>query len=194
MDLPNSNSVTSHSLSRAYVFAAIFLVFVLLIFVAHFRVADCQTYLYSAQYLQQQYGIAPRTCFQNYLNKALIPSVIITLPLIFLSGILFLKERKKAYRLKKSRQEGIAFWLFIFSVISLFVSIILIRSIPCEGFACVALGPLIAVIYAVFPPLIFGFSLWFFKSRYQWENRRFLAVTVGLILLLLLAYAQTPLL
>jgi hypothetical protein len=194
MDSSDSNSVISHSSARVYILSAICLTLMLIIFAAYFRAADCQQYLYSAQYLQQQYGIAPRTCFQNYLNKALIPSVVIASPLVFLLGILFLKEKKKQYLFTKTKQERIAFWLSIFTLISFLLSLALIKSIPCEGFACIALGPLIAASFTVFPPLFFGFSLWFFRARYQWEKRKFLAVTVGLILLLLLAYAQTPLL
>jgi hypothetical protein len=194
MDSSDSNSVIRHSSARVYILSAICLTLMLIIFVAYFRAADCQMYLYSAQSMQQQYGIAPRTCFQNYLYKALIPSVVISSPLVFLLGILFLKEKKKQYLFTKPKQERTAFWLSIFTFVLFLLSLALIKSIPCEGFACIALGPLIAASFTIFPPMFFGFSLWFFKTRYQWENRIFLAVTAGLILFILLAYAQTPLL
>ena len=192
MELPNSNTAKNSS-ARAYILAAMLLILVLLVFVAYFRAADCQQYLYLAQYRQQEYGIAPDSCLQNYLRNALIPSVVIALPFVFLLATFFLKERRKEFRFTKSKQEGIAFWLSVVTIELILLFLVLIKSIRCEGFGCLALGSLVAAAIAIFPPLIFGFSLWFLRSRYQWENQRFLAMTAGVIFLLLLAYFQTAL-
>ena len=194
MDSLNSNSVNNASSTKAYILAIAFLVLILFIFVANFRGASCQEYLYSAEYMQQQYGIVPDSCFQHYLNKALIPSIAMALPFLFFLGILFFKERRKEYQFIKSKQEKISFRLSIFMALISLLSFVLIKSIHCEGFGCLGLAPLIAGSIGIFPPLIFGFSLWFLKTRYQWASRNFIAVMIGLILLLVIAYFQTPLL
>ena len=195
MDSLNSSSANNILSTKAYILAVTFLILTLLLFIANFRTAGgCQEYLDSAQYFEQQYGLAPDSCFQHFLNKALIPSIVMALPFIFISGILFFKEKKKEYQIIKPKQEKIAFWFLIFTVLLFLLSFILIKSIRCEGFGCLGLAPLIAASIGVLPPLIFGFSLWFLKARYQWGKWKFLAVTMGLIFLLVLAYFQTPLL
>ena len=194
MDPINSNSVNNTSSARVYILAIAFLVLIIFIFVANFRGASCEQYLYLAQYIQQQYGIAPDSCLQHYLNKAFIPSMVMSLPFLFFFVILFFKERKKEYQCIKSKQEKISFGLSIFTVLIFLLSFVFIKSIHCEGFGCLGLAPLIAGSVGIFPPLIFGFSLWFLGARYQWTKKKFLAATVGLIVLLVIAYFQTPLL
>ena len=194
MDPLNSRWVESTSSTRVYILTVAFLVLIFFIFIANFRYPSCQQYLYSAQYIQQQYGITPDSCFQHYLDKAIVPSIVMSLPFAFFLGILFFKERKKEYQFIKSKQEKIAFLLSISTVLFFLFSFVLIKSIRCEGFGCLGLAPLIAGSIGIFPPLIFGFSLWFLKSRYQWVNKNFLATTIGLVLLLVIAYFQTPLL
>lgn len=168
--------------------ACALLIIVPLAFIARFRAAgSCEEYLNAAQILQRSYGIIPGTCFQHYLNKGLIPSLIFALPFVFISGVLFFKEKRKGDKVINLRQEATAFWLSTLTVLTFLLSLILIKSIHCDDFGCLALAPLIAASIYVFLPLIFGSSLWFLKVRYQWERRKFLAVTVGLIFFLLCA-------
>jgi len=113
------------------------------------------------------------------------------LPFIFFSIILLFKEKRKEYKSNLPKQEKIAFWLSMFAILSFLLSFVWIKSIPCEGFGCFGLAPLILASMVIFPPLIFGSSLWFLHVRYQWGKRKFLAVTIALIFLILLAYFQT---
>jgi len=168
--------------------ACALLIIALLSFIANFHAAgSCKEYLYTAQILQRSYGVIPDTCFQHYVNKGLIPSIAMALPFVFISGVLFFKEKKNGDKVINLRQEAIAFWLSTLTVLTFLLSLILIKSIHCDDFGCLALAPLIAASIYVSLPLIFGFSLWFLKVRYQWERRKFMAVTVGLIFFLLCA-------
>ena len=194
MDSINSNSANSISSFKAYTLVVIFLILAVMAVipsVTNFQQNNgCEGYLS----LAKQYGFAPSSCSQYYFDKYIIPSVAMASPFLFILLILLFKEKKKDYQATKPKQEKISFWLSISMVILFLLSFVLIRSIHCESFGCLGLAPLIAASIAIFPPLIFGFSLWFLKVRYQWGKIKFLAATISLIILLLLAYSQTPLL
>lgn len=190
-----STSAPGASSRTAYVLAGVFLALALLIIIAIFRATEsCAQHLESARYNQENYGSAPSTCFQYFLNKAVQPALGMSLPFFFLAGVLLTKEKRRERQSGKPKQEKIAFALSISTVLTFLLSLILIRSIRCEGFGCLGLAPLIALVLSVFPPLLFVFALWYLQARYPWNNRHFLAVAVTLALLTLLAYAQTPLL
>lgn len=183
------------SSTRTYILAVAFLILAVLPFVANFRAASgCQEILQAANDMERDYGLTPQTCLHYYINKVVIPSAAFALPFAFLSLILFFKEKKKAYPIIRLKQEKIAFWLSIFTFISFLVSFVLIGSMKCEGFGCFGLSTLISRLIYVFTLLISIFSLWFLKARYQWKIGKFLAVIFSLLVLLLIAYSQTPLL
>ncbi len=193
MDSINSNSVNNTSSFKAYTLIVVFLILAIMAIVpsvTNFQQNNgCEEYLS----LAKEYGFTPSSCSQYYFDNYIIPSVVVVSPFLFILLVLLFKEKKKDYQFTKLKQEKISFWLSTITVILFWSSLILIRSIRCDGFGCLGLAPLIAASIAIFPPLILGFSLWFLKVRYQWGKIKFLAVTIGLIVLLVLAYLQTPL-
>lgn len=192
MDLINSNMVENTSSAKPYILAAMLLVLALLPLAAHFHVASsCQDILQIGKDMERDYGLAPQTCLHYYVNKIIIPSATFALPFIFLSGLLLLEEKKKIYNSVKSKQEDIAFWMLIITVLLFLLSVIFIGFIFCEGFGCLGLSPLIQYTVYVFSLLISSFSLWFLKSRFQWGKRKLLISASCLIFFLLIAYFQT---
>ena len=193
MDTQNSNLTNTFSPAKVYILISIFIVLVILIFTANLLNINCEQYLYSTQYIQQQYNITPDSCLEHYINKALIPSIAMALPFVFIAIILFLKEKKKEYQINKAKHENIAFWLLIFTVLFFLISLILIKNISCDGFGCLSLAPIIASSITIFPLLIFVFSLWFLKAHYQWKKQKFIVIIICLLILLLVGYLKSPL-
>lgn len=195
MDSGSFHSSNPNGSFKAYSLAGVLLALSIVIITGIFLGSGtCRQHLESARYNQQNYGIAPSGCFQYFVNNALIPSLIVSLPFIFLAAVLFTKEWRIDYPSHQPKHEKIAFTLSISTVLILFLFLALVMSIDCEGFGCLGIAPLIALTIGAFPPLLFSFSLWYLKARYLWRNWQFLVVTISVVLLTLLAYTQTPLL
>ena len=183
-------TVNTASSFKGYILATIFLILAVMATVPSITLFQgnrgCEGYLN----LAKQYNFTPpESCFAYSFQKYIIPSVAMASPFLFIALVLLLKERKKQYQLTKPKQEKIAFWLLSFVILTFLLSFVLIKG-GCEGFGCLALGPLIAAGIGIFSLLVFGFSLWFLGARYQWSRGRFLAVTIGLVSLLVFAYFQ----
>jgi hypothetical protein len=194
MDSINPYSVNNTSSFKTYILIVVFLMLAVMAVIPsvnHFQQnKGCEAYFN----LAKEHGLTPSSCSRYCFGKYVVPSVAMASPFLFVLFILLFKEKQKHCQLTQSKQERISFWLLIAVVLLFLFSFILIKSIHCEGFGCLGLAPLIGASIVIFPPLILGFSLWFLKARYQWGKKQFLAVVIGLIILLLLAYAQTPLL
>jgi hypothetical protein len=193
MESINPNQVKNTSSFKVYTLAFLFLVLSVISVmptISNFREnRGCEAYVN----LAKEYNFPPSSCFQYSLQKYVIPAVAMISPFVFNILIILFKEKKKKYQPAKSKQEKIAFSLSVFASLTFLLSFILIRGIRCEGFGCLGLAPLVAASIGILPPLIFGFSLWFLIARYQWGKQEFLVVAIVQILLLIVAYIQTPL-
>lgn len=193
MESKNPNPVKNACSLKAYTLVIMFFIFAtisILPYISNFQDnRGCEAYLN----LSKVYNFSPSPCVQYVLQKYVVPSVATILPFGFSMIVTLSKEKNKKYRLVKSKQQKSAFWLTILAALIFLLSIVLIRGISCEGFGCLGLGPLIAVIIIIFPPLIFGSFLWFLLTRYQWGKRQFLAIAITQVVLVFVAYIQTPL-
>ena len=187
------NRANNFSSLKVYILVFLFLVLAvesIMPYIATFRQnRGCETYLN----LAKAYNFSPLSCLQYSLQKYIVPAVAMVLPFLFIILVILFKEKKKECPPTKLRKEKIAFLLSVFSILTFMLSYDLITGIRCEGFGCLGLAPLIAASVIIFPPLIFGFSLWFLMARYQWKKQKFLAVAIVQIILLIGAYMQTPL-
>ena len=175
---------------RAYVLAGAMLLPSVLLAGMYVRAAgSCRQYQETARYMQENYGSVPVSCARHFLQEVFPPAGGLALPGIFLAAVLFSQEKRRAVRLDRTRQEAIAFWLALSSILLALGFIVVVKTTRCEGFGCLGLGPLIAVGVGVFPPLILGASLWFLAARYRWKERGLLKT--ALVLLTLVGLAGT---
>lgn len=175
MDSLNPDSTDSISSIRVYVLAVILLGLALLSFIWFFD---------------------NPLAYGRGISASAIDSLPFALPFLFIFFVLLFKEKQKMYLLTKTRQEKIALGLSIAVVLmSVIYSLISFYVIGCKGDWC-GIGVALKVLFvgAISAQLVLGFSLWFLKVRYQWRKRSFWGVIVVLILLLVIAYFQTPLL
>ena len=193
MESINPNPLKISCSLKAYTLAIMFFILAtisILPYISNFHYnRGCEAYLN----LSKEYNFSPSSCTQYILQKYVLPSVGTILPFAFSMIITLFKEKNRKYRLIMSKQQKSAFWLTVFATLAFLLSIIFIRGVPCEGFGCLGLGPLIAVIVIIFPPLIFGSFLWFIWARYQWGKRQFLAIATAQVVFAFVAYLQTPL-
>ena len=139
------------------------------------------------------YNFDPSSCLEYTVRKYIVPLIALAAPSLFVIFVLIFKEATRQSELTNSKQEYYAFLLTSISAASFGLSVKLIAGMSCEGFGCLGTAPLLAVSFIIFPPLVFGASLWFLCARYEWKKNRYLATAVVETVLLILAYTQTPL-
>ena len=187
---PQANNISPF---KVYTLIAVFLILAVMAMmpsINKFRyISGCEGFIGTAK----EYGTTVSSCSQYFFQKYyIVPAVLMPLPSLFIILVLFLKEKKKEYQLIKAKQEKIAFLFSIltFSLFWLFFKLTFIfeESSGCEGFGCLPFLPLYIFSFVILPSLFFGFSLWFLKARYQWIHQKFVAVTIVLIVLLVIAF------